>query len=63
LNKEFLFSTSRKNQICEKFLKVQFTPPLELGLNLVLQGCATEIRVLAIGKWQQHCAFLGRATK
>jgi len=30
-------STSRTNQICEKFLKVQFTPPLELGLNLILQ--------------------------
>jgi len=28
LNKEFSFSTSRTNQICEKFLKVQFTPLL-----------------------------------
>jgi len=26
LNKELSFSTSRTNQICEKFLKVQFTP-------------------------------------
>jgi len=37
LNQEFSFSTSRTNQICEKFLKVQFTAPLELGLNLILQ--------------------------
>jgi len=36
LNKGFSFSTSRTNQICEKFLKVQFSPPLELGLNLIL---------------------------
>ena len=36
LNQEFSFSTSRTNQICEKILKVQFTPPLELGLNLIL---------------------------
>jgi len=38
LNQEFSFSTSRTNQICEKFLKVQFTPPLELSLNLILQN-------------------------
>ena len=36
MNEELSFSTSRTNQICEKFLKVQFNLPLELGLNLIL---------------------------
>ena len=37
LNQEFSFSTWRTFYICEKILKVQFTHPLELGLNLILQ--------------------------
>jgi len=45
LNQEFSFSIPRTNQICEKILKVQFTPPLELGLNLILHS------------WERVCDF------
>jgi len=37
LNKEFSFSTSKNKSDLQKVLKVQFTTPLELGLNLILQ--------------------------
>jgi len=59
LNQEFSFSISITNQICEKILKVQFTPPLDLDLNLILHH-RSKFRAGKVENWPWMTQFSNR---